>query len=144
MAADADSPIFDSAPAGRATVEAMLRAARARIERLQPAVVARELAEGAVLVDIRSDSQRARDGEIPEAIAVCRNVLEWRCDPTSRWRDERTSDPARRLIVLCNEGFQSSLAAATLKTLGHELAADVIGGFIAWREAGLEIQPPPR
>lgn len=123
-------------------VDRLLQAARSQIERLAPEQAREEIERGAVLVDIRSESQRARDGEIPLAIPIARNVLEWRCDPTSPSRDDRISDPARRVIVLCHEGFQSSLAAATLRELGHERAADVTGGFLAWRAAGLPMQMP--
>jgi rhodanese-related sulfurtransferase len=91
-------------------------------------------------VDIRSESQRARDGVIPHAIFVGRNVLEWRCAPDSDARDPRISDPDRRLILLCDEGYQSSLAAANLQRLGLPLATDVDGGFQAWRAAGLPIE----
>jgi rhodanese-related sulfurtransferase len=125
-----------------ATIEELLRRARARIERLPPARARAEMLGGAVLVDIRSDTQRASDGEIPDAVPIARNVLEWRCDPSSRWRDQRTSDTSVRLILLCDEGCQSSLAAATLQTLGHARVADVIGGFRAWRDARLPVRPP--
>ncbi len=92
-----------------------------------------ELARGAVLVDIRSDSQRAADGTVPEAVFIPRNVLEWRCDPSSPWRDPRVSDPSRRVIVMCDEGYQSSLVAALLQDLGHPNATDLVGGYQAWR-----------
>jgi rhodanese-related sulfurtransferase len=90
-----------------------------------------------VLVDIREDHQREGDGLVPGAVVVARNVLEWRCAPESEWRDDRVSDPARVLVLICHEGDQSSLAAATLQQLGLPLATDVDGGFLAWREAGL-------
>jgi rhodanese-related sulfurtransferase len=116
-------------------VEWLLERARARLRRVQPWDLSREIAGGGVLVDIRSESQRASDGEVAGAIAICRNVLEWRCDPASPFRDARVSQPQRRVIVLCNEGFQSSLAAAALLDLGLERATDVVGGFQAlWRE----------
>jgi rhodanese-related sulfurtransferase len=85
----------------------------------------------------------ARDGSIPGAVAVSRNVLEWRCAPDSQWRDERVSDPARVVVVICDQGYQSSLAAATLKRLGLTRATDVDGGFQAWRAAGLPVDRPP-
>jgi rhodanese-related sulfurtransferase len=99
------------------------------------------MASGAVLVDIRSDSQRARDGVVPGSVYIARNVLEWRADPTSDWREPRVADPGREVIVMCNAGYQSSLAAATLKELGLERATDLVGGFQAWRAAGLPVQP---
>jgi rhodanese-related sulfurtransferase len=99
------------------------------------------MAAGAVLVDIRSESQRERDGVVPGSVYIARNVLEWRADPASSWRDPRVSDPSREVIVMCNEGYQSSLAAANLKELGFEHATDLDGGFQAWREAGLPVEP---
>jgi rhodanese-related sulfurtransferase len=119
------------------TVDDLLERARSRLRRVEPADVESELAGGAVLVDIRADSQRAADGEVPDAVFIPRNVLEWRCDPASEWRDPRVSDPSRRLILMCNEGYQSSLAAATLQELGLPHATDLVGGFQAWRAAGL-------
>ena len=81
-----------------------------------------------------------RDGVVPCALFVPRNVLEWRCAPTSAWRDPHVSDPRRRLILMCDQGYQSSLAAATLKRLGLT-ATDLVGGFQAWREEGLGVRP---
>jgi rhodanese-related sulfurtransferase len=119
------------------TVEELLVEARARLERLDPSAASEAIAGGAVLVDIRSDEQRARDGIVPAAVRIPRNVLEWRCDPSSEYRDERVSDPSRMLIVMCDEGCQSSLAAVVLQELGHAQATDLEGGFQAWRAAGL-------
>lgn len=98
------------------------------------------MARGSVLVDIRSELQRERDGVIPDAVFIPRNVLEWRCDPSSPWRDERVSDPARQLILFCDAGYQSSLAAAMLQQLGLRHATDLVGGFQAWRAAGLSLE----
>ena len=98
---------------------------------------------GAVLVDIRSEAQRARDGVVPGSLFIARNVLEWRADPASSWRDPRVADPSREIVVMCNEGYQSSLAAANLQELGLERATDLVGGFQAWRAAGLPVQPRP-
>jgi rhodanese-related sulfurtransferase len=95
-----------------------------------------------VLVDIRPQAQRFREGELPGALVIERNVLEWRCAPSSEWRDLKVSDPQRTLILMCNEGHQSSLAAATLQELGLHNATDVIGGFQGWRAAGLPCEPP--
>jgi rhodanese-related sulfurtransferase len=119
------------------TVDELLDRARSRLRRVEPAELAAELGRGAVLVDIRSDSHRAADGPVPSAVEIPRNVLEWRCDPTSPWRDPRVSDPSRRVILMCDEGYQSSLAAATLQDLGLREATDLVGGFQAWRAAGL-------
>lgn len=123
------------------TVEEMLAQARSRLERLGPGEARAAMDDGAVLVDIRADSQRAADGVVPGAVRIPRNVLEWRCDPRSDHRDERVSDPSRKLIVMCDEGYQSSLAAVVLRDLGLEQATDLDGGFQAWRAAGLPVEP---
>ena len=94
-----------------------------------------------MLVDVRSDHQRERDGIVPDAVHHPRNVLEWRADPESGARDERIADYGKRLIVMCDEGYASSLAARTLQDLGIERATDLDGGFQAWRAAGLPVQP---
>jgi rhodanese-related sulfurtransferase len=122
------------------TVEELLARARERLDRVDVHDVADATRRGAVLVDIRSELQRERDGTIPGAVFIARNVLEWRCDPASPWRDERVCDPDKRLILVCDEGCQSSLAAATLQELGLPLATDLIGGFDSWRAAGLPVE----
>lgn len=126
----------------RTTIDDLLAAARARLTRLSPADAARAAEDGdAVLVDIRSEAQRAGDGLIPGAVWHPRNVLEWRVDPASSHADPRLSgDFGRLLVVVCNEGYQSSLAAATLQDLGFTRATDLAGGFQAWREAGLAVE----
>ena len=124
-------------------VEQMLAEARSRLERVDPTEASDAIQNGAVLVDIRSDEQRAQDGIVPAAIRIPRNVLEWRCDPSSEWRDERVSDPSREVIVMCDEGYQSSLAAAVLLDLGLTRVTDLDGGFQAWRAAGLPVEPEP-
>jgi rhodanese-related sulfurtransferase len=123
------------------SVDELLAEARCHLIRLEPADAAYAMARGAVLLDIRSEFQRDRDGVVPGSVFLPRNVLEWRCDPASPWRDERVSDPSRTLIVMCDEGYQSSLAAANLKRLGLEHATDLAGGFQAWRAAGLPVDP---
>ena len=123
------------------SVDDLLAQARERLERVDPAQAADAVREGAVLVDIRAESQRERDGVVPGSVFIARNVLEWRCDPAGSHRDERVSDPARPLIIMCDAGFQSSLAAATLHELGHDRATDLDGGFQAWRAAGLPVAP---
>src|SRR5205823_6656721 len=110
--------------------------ARERLERIEPADVLSAVEAGALLVDIRPISQRELDGMVPGALVVDRNVLEWRLDPASAHRLPDV-DAQRRVIVLCNEGFASSLAAATLQDLGLRDATDVIGGFQEWRRRGL-------
>jgi rhodanese-related sulfurtransferase len=119
-------------------IEELLEESRSGLERLTPADA--HAAADAVLVDIRAESQRGRDGAIPGAVVIARNVLEWRCAPESQWRDERVSNPAQRVVLICDEGFQSSLAAATLRRLGLPRATDVVGGFQAWRAAGLPVE----
>jgi rhodanese-related sulfurtransferase len=94
------------------------------------------MAEGAQLVDIRSDSQRARDGVVPGSRFVRRNVLEWRLDPACPQRDPELTGSGAQIVLMCDEGHQSSLAAATLQRLGHSDATDVAGGFQAWRAEG--------
>jgi rhodanese-related sulfurtransferase len=122
------------------SVDELLEAARSRLERRAPRDASEAIAAGAALVDIRSDSQRERDGAVPGSIVVNRNELEWRADPASDYRDERIADPDREVIVMCDAGYQSSLAAATLQELGIERATDLEGGFQAWRAAGLPVE----
>jgi rhodanese-related sulfurtransferase len=95
-----------------------------------------------VLIDIRSDSQIARDGVVPDALVIPRNVLEWRLDPDSGHRHPQAPALEDQVIVMCNEGYQSSLVAATLQQLGFTRATDLDGGFQAWRAAGLPVAPP--
>ena len=127
--------------AGRLTTHQLLAEARRGLRRLEPVDAAAAISEGAVLVDVRSELQRERDGVVPGSVFFPRNVLEWRCDPTSPARDDRVSDLGRLLIVMCDEGYQSSLAAANLRRLGFARATDLAGGFQAWRAAGLPVEP---
>ena len=108
--------------------------------RVEPEQAAVELAQGALLVDIRPADQRADGGDIPGATVIDRNVLEWRLSPDSPWRIAAVTGPDIRVVLLCNEGYSSSLAAATLKELGLVNATDVIGGFQAWKAAGLPVE----
>ena len=121
-------------------VDDLLEEARAGLVRLTPAETRAALEEGEVVVDIRPAEQRTRDGEIPGARVIARNVLEWRLDPTSDFRDPDAARGDRRVVVVCNEGYQSSLAAATLRRLGLD-ATDMVGGFQAWRAEGLPVRP---
>lgn len=125
-------------------IEHLLCEARRKLTRLTPQEVDHALAQGAILVDIRSETQRARDGTVPEARFIPRNVLEWRLDPTSRWCDRELARADALVILMCDEGYQSSLAAVTLQELGLSRATDLLGGFQAWRTAGLPIEPPRR
>jgi rhodanese-related sulfurtransferase len=112
----------------------MLEDARDRIDRVAPGDLDAEVAAGALVVDIRPAADREADGALPGAVVIERIVLEWRLDPTSAHRiPEATAD--RRVVVVCNEGYSSSLAAATLRDLGVARAADLDGGYRAWRLA---------
>jgi len=122
------------------TLDELLIRARRDLVRVGPEQAAAELANGALLVDIRPADQRSAGGEIAGATVIDRNVLEWRLAPDSEWRIDAVAGPETRVIVLCNEGYSSSLAAATLKELGLVNATDVIGGFKAWKAAGLPVQ----
>ena len=125
----------------RTTINDLLAAARRRIDRLDPRQAVAALGEGGVLIDIRSERERDRDGLIPGARFVPRNVLEWRLDPESGHGDPALgADLDRQIILVCNEGYQSSLAAATLQDLGFARATDVVGGFQAWRAVGLPLE----
>jgi rhodanese-related sulfurtransferase len=123
-----------------ATIDDVLEKARARLKRLEPTEAAAELQAGALLVDTRTETQRTQRGEIPGALVIDRTVLEWRLDPTSPHRIREATDDRVRVIVMCAEGFSSSLAAASLQDLGLVNATDVIGGFDAWEAAGLPVK----
>jgi rhodanese-related sulfurtransferase len=120
-----------------ATVDELLEHARSGIDRLTPAEALSAQADGALVVDIRPSEQRRRDGAIAGALVIDRNVLEWRLAPTSKWHVREVSDPGCHVVLICNQGYQSSLAAYTLRQLGLNNVADVIGGFEAWLAAGL-------
>src|ERR1700722_19997234 len=123
-------------------IEQTLEAARGRLQRLFPEQAFHAVAnEGAILVDIRPEAQRAIEGSIAGALIVERNVLEWRFDPASSARLPIATGHDLHLILFCSEGYASSLAAADLQKLGLHQATDVIGGFHAWRAAGLPVVP---
>ncbi|VEG57401.1 Rhodanese-related sulfurtransferase [Mycolicibacterium aurum] len=118
-------------------IDEILEQARAKLTRLPAADVPAALARGAVLVDIRPAAQRASEGEVPAdfpALVIERNVLEWRCDPTSAARIPQAVGDDVEWVVLCSEGYTSSLAAAALKDLGLHRATDVIGGYHALKK----------
>jgi rhodanese-related sulfurtransferase len=121
-------------------VDDLLVRARAGLERLTPEEAHAAVARGAVIVDTRPVNQRREQGVVPGAVVVCRNVLEWRADGTSEHADARLV--GKELIVMCAEGYASSLAAATLQGIGAR-ATDMVGGFEAWRDAGLPVEPCP-
>lgn len=128
-----------TAAAGRRGIDQVLAEARNRLRRLDPHQAQAEIRAGALLVDIRPQSQRAAEGEVPGALRVERNVLEWRFDPASASRLPQARGYDTRVIVMCSEGYTSSLAAASLQDLGLASATDLAGGFRAWAAAGLPV-----
>ncbi|WP_235530176.1 MULTISPECIES: rhodanese-like domain-containing protein [unclassified Nocardioides] len=123
-------------------IDDMLAEARSHLDRASARAAYQELIGGrAILVDIRPDAQRAAEGEVeplPGVLVIDRNVLEWRLDPRSETRLPLASYDAR-VLVLCQEGYTSSLAADSLRQLGVHRATDVVGGFAAWRAAGMPV-----
>lgn len=116
--------------------------AAAKIERLQPAEALAALEQGARLIDVRSDVHRERDGIVPGSFHIPRTVLEWRLDPESPWRNQHLGGLDERIVLLCDHGYCSVLAAGTLADLGFRVG-DVVGGFAAWHDAGLPTAPAP-
>jgi len=117
-----------------------VREARAALRRVTPSEAFAAAADGALLVDIRPESHRIEEGAIPGAVAIERNVLEWRLDPWGDHRTERLRDPEQVVVIVCDEGWASSLAAATLQSLGLPNATDLVGGFRAWAAVGLPVE----
>jgi rhodanese-related sulfurtransferase len=124
------------------TIDELLAVARSGLVRLEPLEAAAAVSRGARLVDTRPQFQREAGGEIPGAILVERNHLEWRLDPACPWRLPEATDHEIAWIVVCDEGYSSSLAAASLRLLGLHRATDLVGGFQAWRKAGLPVIAP--
>ena len=122
------------------TIDELVDAARASLRRVPPSAAEDAAANGALLVDIRPSEQRTRDGAIPGALVIDRNVLEWRLDPAGAHRIPDITSHDQLVILVCNEGYASSLAAASLQALGLHRATDLIGGFQAWSAAGLPIE----
>ncbi len=110
----------------------MMAECRRHFDQVAPEDLERELALGALVVDIRPGEQRRADGELPGAVVIERNVLEWRLDPTSPFRRQGSDDPAQRIVIVCNEGYSSTLAAFSLQQLGLSRVSDLAGGFQAW------------
>jgi rhodanese-related sulfurtransferase len=121
-------------------IDAVLERARARLTRLDARDVPVALDRGALLVDIRPAAQRAREGDVPAALVIERNVLEWRCDPTSAARLPEAVGDDVEWVILCSEGYTSSLAAAALLDLGLHRATDVVGGYHALKATGVLAQ----
>ena len=124
------------------TLKSEIKKTYARVSK-EPEQTAAAIDEGALLIDIRTEAERKRAGIVPGSLHVPRSVLEWRADPECEFRNPAVGDLNRRLIVMCNEGFSSSFAAATLKDLGFARVGDLVGGFAAWESAGLPVRPGP-
>ena len=126
---------------GRHTISAdqLLADARRTIRRYQPEEAHEALADGALLIDLRCDNDREAEGSPPGAIPIALSVLPWRADPDSEHRDDRIADRDATLVLMCNDGFSSSLAAADLKQMGFDRVGDIDGGFRAWAQSGLPV-----
>jgi rhodanese-related sulfurtransferase len=124
----------------RKTIDGLLAEARSRLQRLMPTEAHAAAQRGAVVIDVRLEGDRERFGVPPRSIWIPLNVFEWRADPGSIYRDPRMGGTDTHLIVMCAEGYSSSLAAARLLDFGWNKATDVIGGFEAWIEAGLPLE----
>ena len=122
------------------SIDEVLELARRRLHRLDPAAAQSAMRDGAILVDTRPQAQRQAQGTVPGALLVERNVLEWRFDPRSDARLPEATGYDVRLIIMCSEGYSSSLAAASLQDIGLRNATDLAGGFVAWASAGLPVQ----
>jgi rhodanese-related sulfurtransferase len=125
------------------TINELLDAARSRLDRLTPTEARAEVDAGALIIDTRCAEALAANGRIPGAVHVPLSVLFWRLDPTSGYDDKALSDRDRRIILVCGDGYSSSLAAATLRDLGFARATDLDGGFTAWAAGGLPVERPP-
>jgi rhodanese-related sulfurtransferase len=125
----------------RKTIDQLLAEARTRLDRLEPAAALTAQGAGAILIDLRCAEQRREGGVIPGSVHVPLSVLYWRLDPTSGFDDSRLSDPAHHVVLICADGYSSSLAAATLQDLGFTHATDIVGGISAWAAAGLPLEP---
>ena len=126
----------------RRTVDELTEDARSTLRRVTPAEAEHAARTGALIVDIRPSEQRLRDGTIPGALVIGRNVLEWRLDPAGTHHIPEITSHDQTVIVVCDEGYASSLAAASLQRLGLHAATDLDGGFQAWKTAGLPVDPP--
>ncbi|MBA3433377.1 MAG: rhodanese-like domain-containing protein [Actinobacteria bacterium] len=128
----------------RRTLEELVADANARIQRVEPADAFAAVERGALLIDIRSDSDRKRDGIVPGSLHIPRTVLEWRVDPDGDLRNPHVEGVDQQILLFCDQGYSSVFAAAMLVDLGFTRAGDVVGGFMAWRDAGLPTKPAPR
>ena len=128
----------------RLTLDDLLAAAERRIVRLPAREAYDAVRAGALLVDIRAEENRERDGIVPGSLHIPRTVLEWRTAPGSPWRNPHLGGLEQQVILICDHGCSTILAAATLAELGYANAGDVIGGYVAWRDAGLPTAEAPR
>jgi rhodanese-related sulfurtransferase len=126
----------------RRTLDQLLDEARARVDRYEPRAALSAAERGALIIDIRSVVDRQRDGIVPGSLHIPRTVLEWRLDPDSPWRNPHLGDLAQELVLICDHGCSSLLAAATLVDLGFTRVRDIVGGFAAWREDRLPTVRP--
>jgi rhodanese-related sulfurtransferase len=124
-------------------VDELLQHTRRGVHRLTPHEVVAAAARGALVVDTRTEAQRRRQGELPGALVIDRTVLEWRLDPKSEWRIPEATDYDLEIVVVCRQGYSSSLAAASLRALGLSRATDMVGGVEAWSAAGLPLGDGP-
>ncbi len=126
--------------AERTTIDEVLQRARRTITRLTPAQAAEAHAGGAPIVDLRDEMYRRREGIIPGSIHVPLSILPWRADPGSESSDDRINDLDRQLVLVCNDGYSSSLAAALLVELGFTRVGDMVGGYRGWVAAGFPVE----
>ena len=141
LGAWAGSASVVSSAADAPSIADLLAEARSGLARLRPEAAFAALTDGAVLVDIRPLEQRIVEGEVPGAIIIGRNVLEWRLDPRSEARIPALARDDARIVVMCSESYASTLAAASLRRIGLHEATDLEGGFQAWKAAGLPTRP---
>jgi rhodanese-related sulfurtransferase len=125
------------------TIDDLLQSARARLDRVDPGAAQVEAESGALIIDTRCAEARQKSGVIPGSVHVPLSVLYWRLDPTSGHDDRTLSDRDRRIILVCADGYSSSLAAATLRDLGFDRATDLVGGFNGWAAGGFPVQSLP-
>lgn len=137
------TPFIDAQAAltTRYTINDLLTDARRHLVRLTPAQALAAQQAGALIIDTRTPTDRDNEGVIPGSAHMARTVLEWRCDPASGHQDRHLTDFEQQIIVVCNEGYSSSLAAANLQRLGFRHATDLIGGYRRWRAEGLPTEP---
>jgi rhodanese-related sulfurtransferase len=133
--------VIRTSPPGARPISEVLEQARSRLDRMEPAQAWAAMQVGALLVDIRPQAQRDAEGQVPGALVIERNVLEWRLDPASDARLPEAGSYGLRVIVMCSAGYTSSLAAASLQDLGLYAATDLAGGFQAWARDGLPVEP---